>query len=57
MTSSVGGTVVPQPLRGSRDGAATHTRRPILRRVDPSTVVVWMAFSEPAELLVRVWEG
>ena len=30
---------------------------PILRRVDPSTVAVWMAFSEPAELELRVWEG
>ena len=30
---------------------------PILRRVDPSTVAVWMAFSEPADLELRVWEG
>jgi hypothetical protein len=30
---------------------------PILRRVDPSMVAVWMAFSEPAELELRVWEG
>ncbi|WP_116995903.1 hypothetical protein [Desertimonas flava] len=30
---------------------------PILRRVDPGTVAVWMAFSEPAELELRVWEG
>ncbi len=30
---------------------------PILRRVDPSLVAVWMAFSEPAELELRVWEG
>lgn len=30
---------------------------PILRRVDPSLVAVWMAFSEPADLELRVWEG
>src|SRR6478736_2315389 len=30
---------------------------PILRRVDPGTVAVWMAFSEPADLELRVWEG
>jgi hypothetical protein len=30
---------------------------PILRRVDPGLVAVWMAFSEPAELELRVWEG
>jgi hypothetical protein len=30
---------------------------PILRRVDPSLVAVWMAFSEPAEIELRVWEG
>ncbi len=30
---------------------------PILRRVDPSTVAVWMALSEPADLELRVWEG
>ncbi|UVO50214.1 hypothetical protein M0208_06640 [Sphingomonas sp. SUN019] len=30
---------------------------PILRRVDPGLVAVWMAFSEPVELILRVWEG
>ena len=30
---------------------------PILRRVDPGLVAVWMAFSEPAALELRVWEG
>ena len=30
---------------------------PILRRVDPSLVAVWMAFSEPADLELRVFEG
>lgn len=30
---------------------------PILRRVDPGLVAVWMAFSAPAELELRVWEG
>jgi hypothetical protein len=30
---------------------------PILRRVDPGLVAVWMAFSEPASVELRVWEG
>jgi hypothetical protein len=30
---------------------------PILRRVDPGLVAVWMVFSEPADLELRVWEG
>ncbi|WP_380876360.1 hypothetical protein ACFB49_08330 [Sphingomonas sp. DBB INV C78] len=30
---------------------------PILRRVDAGLVAVWMAFSAPADLELRVWEG
>lgn len=30
---------------------------PILRRADPGLVAVWMAFSAPATLELRVWEG